>query len=212
MSICATKNKNNIQVVNVRGNLDRRLQALDDGTVDALILANSGLKRLNKISFDTTTYYSRIPTNVMVPGLCQGIICAVYRENNKWKFQDWLPNDLDSAIAASAERAFLNSLDESSPWEGRPPLAGLMERQSTNNNEDDNNNNKNAEVDGCTTSWTFHGLLARPDGSNVLCTSETISLATADATDHCSTTTMASKLGQKLGLELLAKAGPHFYD
>jgi hydroxymethylbilane synthase len=183
-----------VEVVNVRGNLDSRCKALEDGTVDALILANAGLNRL-KNDDSIVPYKTRIPTNVMLPAACQGIVAAVYLQNNPWNFEEWLHEDHDAAVAASAERAFLDSLDASSPWVGRPPLAGLMERSITRKDDDDDNQEH---------PWTFRGLLARPDGSRVLKTSAVLP-------GDCSKSD-AEALGKKLGLELLAEAGPHFYD
>jgi hydroxymethylbilane synthase len=129
-----------LQVVNVRGNIDARLRALEERSVDALILARSGVNRL-KLAIPFTP----ISPDEMLPGLCQGIVAAVVSSDREY---GWMVEDHDAKIAASAERAFLNSLDASSPWEGRPPLAGLMERS-----------------DG---KWVFRGLLARPDGAQVL--------------------------------------------
>lgn len=89
------KNKNKIQVINIRGNIEERLAALQNGTVDALILAKSGLNRLHLFS-DNNDHeddddhppdpqdspkdimkMTGIPLDVMLPGLCQGIVVAV---------------------------------------------------------------------------------------------------------------------------------------
>jgi hydroxymethylbilane synthase len=172
--ICCNKD---IQVVNVRGNIDARLRALEEEDVNALILARSGVNRL-KLDIP----YTRISPDEMLPGLCQGIVAAVVSSGfeHAWRMVE----DHDAKIAASAERAFLNSLDASSPWEGRPPLAGLMERS-----------------DGM---WVFRGLLARPDGTQVLKVRKEVS-------GEC-TSGEAAELGEQAGLEILAQAGSHFYD
>ena len=174
-SICGN---NNIQVINVRGNLDARLAALRNGTVDALILAKSGLKRMNMMGEESC---SDIPAHQMLPGACQGIVAAVCRRDESvfWK------NNLDAFVAASAERAFLNTLDKLSPWPGRPPLACLMQRDGN--------------------AWTFQGLLATPDGSRLLrasSRSDCLDLTSDEVTD----------IGVNVGRELLERAGEHFFD
>ena len=123
----------------------------------------------------------------MLPGLCQGIVGVVYRKDNPLKFNDWLKEDHDAMLAASVERAFLNSLDKLSPWEGRPPLAGLLERN-----------------DDSQLGFLFRGLLAKPDGSTVLRISD---ILPADAS-----ILEASELGHRFGLELLERAGTHFFE
>ena len=165
-----------IQVVNVRGNIDARLRALEERSIDALILARSGVNRL-KLDIP----FTRISPAEMLPGLCQGIVAAVV--SSGFNYGDWM-EDHDVKIAASAERAFLNSLDASSPWEGRPPLAGLMERSAGK--------------------WVFRGLLARPDGAQVLKVRKEVS-------GEC-TSSEAAELGEQAGLEILAQTGSHFYD
>jgi hydroxymethylbilane synthase len=179
--------KDGVEVRNVRGNLHARLQTLEDGTVDALILAHSGLKRL---SLSASIPYYRIPPEEMLPGACQGIVGAVcLDQNDKLKRLLLKQMNHDATIAASAERSFLDCLDSSSPWVGRPPLAGLMQRCS------------GLKGDG---GWVFRGLLARPDGKQVLRASEILS-------EDCSIED-AVEVGARIGSELLLKAGSNFYD
>lgn len=189
-----------VEVVNIRGNLDSRCKSLRDGEVDVLILAKAGLNRLENNNIGEESYITptRIPTNTMLPGVCQGIVAAVYNPNNEWNFQEWLPVDHDAAVAASAERSFLDNLDASSPWAGRPPCAGLMERSISRRNIDKDNDKQEEHP------WTFRGLLARPDGSRVLKTSAVVP-------GDCSKS-FAAALGTKMGLELLSEAGPRFFD
>jgi hypothetical protein len=121
-----------------------------------------------------------------LPG--DSIVAAVYRKDNQWAFEEWFPQDHDATIAAFAERAFLDSLDKSSPWTGRPPLAGLMERSRISKHK-----------------WMFRGLLARPDGSRVLKAS---AIVPGDGTKA-----HAEVVGFKIGLELLDKNdGSNVYD
>lgn len=155
----------NLDLVNLRGNVQTRLGALEDGTVDGLILAQAGLNRLMKQqqqSSDDTIVIQEgwchpIPFEDLLSGACQGIVVAVCRADDKVAL-DCLSQitDEDSSIAAAAERAFLDALDSFSPsqyegstgWTGRPPLAALMKKSQRG--------------------WIFEGLLARPDGSKVI--------------------------------------------
>lgn len=194
LSICrggSSNNNKDIQVVNVRGNVEARLEALRMGTVDALVLAKAGMNRLNLVDQE---HCFDISPNQMLPGLGQGIIAAVVCRTNgsNVKSITWEEN-LDASIAASAERAFLNTVDKLAlrPWAGRPPLAGLMQRV-TDDKGDNSGSNK----------WVFQGLLAKPDGSQVL-------HASSEPTDVF-TKEQAVNIGTSVGLNILHKAGSNF--
>lgn len=164
--------RRDIVVVNVRGNVGARLAALDDGDdVDALVLAAAGLERLGLLPRDDGgkegpifggRAWCKLPPSVMLPGAGQGIVAAVCRQNDSQTVQllkraeELVPGGRDGRIAAAAERAFLDALDGSTPWEGRPPVGALMMRELSDND--------NSVDDG----WTFLGLLSRPDGTGVL--------------------------------------------
>ena len=67
-----------IKVVNIRGNLKSRLAALEDGSVDALVLANAGLNRQSRVDQSLLKFKRTIvPPTALLPGLCQGIVAAV---------------------------------------------------------------------------------------------------------------------------------------
>lgn len=154
-----------LNLVNLRGNVQTRLGALEDGTVDGLILAQAGLNRLQQQQSSSASdiiqegWCHPIPFQDLLSGACQGIVVAVCRADGSVAL-DYLTqiNDSDSSIAAAAERAFLDALDSFSPskyegssvgWTGRPPLAAHMEQTDKGG-------------------WRFEGLLARPDGSRVI--------------------------------------------
>lgn len=129
--------------------IDARLQALQNGDVDALILAKVGLKCLNLLEH---WHCSDIPLDLMLPGICQGIIAVVSScTDNPMISQLWGAdrNHHPSAVASAAERAFLDVVDQLSPWKGHPLLAGLMQY------------NLHGKY------WTFRGPLATPDGKNL---------------------------------------------
>jgi porphobilinogen deaminase len=79
--------------------------------VDALVLAKAGLKRLNLLDHWTCT---DIPLDLMLPAVCQGIVTLVGCRDNAIFSQLWGAemNHHSSAVAAAAERAFLDVVDQ----------------------------------------------------------------------------------------------------
>lgn len=193
-----------LNVINIRGNVDTRLRALENGKIEALILALAGLKRLgiydekDKISNDPDIsgieerkekfkyHYNPIPIETMLPGLGQGIIAITCRHDNAaiLSLLDEV-DDHQSRIAATTERTFLDTVQSLSPWVGRPPVAGFM-RPFDN-------------------SWLFNGLLATPDGAQVLRVQNIIE------NERC-TEEAAQELGRMAGDELAQLAGDDFLD
>lgn len=168
-----------LTVVNVRGDVLSRLAQLEAGDVDALVLAKAGIERLG---IEHRVMASELPPEVMLPGVGQGIICAVCRGNGDVLRLLRSANDRDAHVAAAAERAFLDVLDATSPWSGRPPLGALM-----------------ARVEG---GWRLNGLLARPDGTRVIRVERSAPVACSVAE--------AEALGRDAAEELTERAGAHF--
>lgn len=94
-----------VSVASVRGNIQTRLQKLDAGDYDALILAAAGLQRAG-LSHRISRYFS---TDEILPAAGQGILAVQGRKND-------VPVDLScihhpaSAAAATAEREFVRML------------------------------------------------------------------------------------------------------
>ncbi len=89
----------------VRGNVLTRLRKLDEGQYSALILAAAGLRRLgleNRISKVFTT-------EEMIPSAGQGILALQGRKGVDYSCLDGFVS-ARSAIAAAAERGFVNAL------------------------------------------------------------------------------------------------------
>jgi len=62
--------RRDLQVVEIRGNVDTRLRKLDEGQYDAILLAEAGLRRLgleNRIT-------QQIPLSIMLPAIGQGAL------------------------------------------------------------------------------------------------------------------------------------------
>jgi hydroxymethylbilane synthase len=59
-----------LQVLDIRGNVDTRLRKLDEGEYDAIVLAQAGLKRLGR----QDRIAEALPAEVMVPAVGQGAL------------------------------------------------------------------------------------------------------------------------------------------
>jgi len=162
-----------LRVQPLRGNVGTRLRKLKDGAADAILLALAGLKRLGLADEATAI----LDTDEMLPAVGQGAIGVTCRAG------DERVRELLAAIAhppslacVACERAMLAALDGSC----RTPIAGL------------------AVVDG-KGGLTLRGLVAKPDGSELLRTSRGGSIADAE------------KIGRDAGLELKRRAGSGFF-
>ena len=123
-----------------RGNVQTRLRKLDDGEVDATLLALAGLKRLGLEHVATAI----LPLDAFPPAIGQGAIGIEARENDTRTRELIAPiAHRDTLVALHTERAFLAALDGSC----RTPIAGL----ATISGE---------QID-------FRGMILRADGSEV---------------------------------------------
>ena len=129
-------------VVNFRGNVETRLKKLDDGIVDATLLALAGLKRLGRESAATAV----LAIDEFLPAVGQGAIGIEAREKDARTCGLLATvNHADTLTALGAERAFLAVLDENSC---RTPIAG------------------HARI--AAGAVAFRGMILRPDGSEAL--------------------------------------------
>lgn len=96
-----------VQVVEVRGNVDTRLAKLDAGEVDALVLAAAGLRRLGIERPDAVA----LPFDVCLPAAGQGIVAIEGRADDP-AVRDAcaLLDDHAARACLHAERAFLARL------------------------------------------------------------------------------------------------------
>lgn len=127
-----------LKCVNFRGNVQTRLRKLDDGIVDATLLAIAGLKRMNMDGCAT----SILEWDEMLPAVAQGAIGIQCRSDDErsLKYIKAL-NHEDTFVCVTCERAFLEALDGNC----KTPIAGQARI-----------------VDG---KLKFRGLIAMPDGS-----------------------------------------------
>jgi len=88
--------------VDLRGNVNTRLQKLDNGEYDAIILAAAGLKRLE--FEDRITQF--IETDICLPAIGQGAVGIECRSDDAWVNNLIAPlNDTKTQIRVLAERA-----------------------------------------------------------------------------------------------------------
>ena len=133
--------RRDVEVTDLRGNVDTRIRKLDEGQYDAVILASAGLVRLGlqeRIS-------ARIAIDEMLPAVGQGAIAIETKSDNEFAVQSASRLDhRETRVACLAERAFLRSLGGGCQF----PIAAhaILE-------------NDLLKLDG---------LVAKPDGSEIL--------------------------------------------
>ena len=109
-----------LQVVPLRGNVDTRLRKLQEGAVDATLLACAGLARLGLSSRITQP----MSVDDMLPAVAQGAIGVEIRADDDGTAHLLAPiNHAQTALAVAVERAFLAKLDGSC----KTPIAGLAQ-------------------------------------------------------------------------------------
>ncbi len=129
-----------LRVTTLRGNVETRLRKLDEGAMDAIILALAGLRRLGLADRATKI----MDADEFLPAVGQGAIAIETRAEDKVTREVIaLIDHADTSAAIAAERAFLAVLDGSC----KTPIGG------------------HATIDGGAVN--FRGLIAKPDGSVV---------------------------------------------
>lgn len=105
-----------LKVVLLRGNVDTRLKKLREGEVDATFLARAGLRRLGRAEAGLEP----LEIEEMLPAPGQGAVSIEICAHSTAAARALEPlQDLDTACAVIAERAFLEALDGSC----RTPIA-----------------------------------------------------------------------------------------
>ena len=161
-----------LEIVTLRGNVETRLAKREAGIVQATILALAGLNRLGMAHVGAP-----IPEDEMLPAVGQGAVCIEARADDT-RTRGWLAaiDDATTSVCVSAEHAMLAVLDGSC----RTPIAG------------------HAVLKG--DSLHLRGLIARPDGSEVIFTERRGNAGDAEA------------MGCDAGQELKRKGGPDFFS
>ena len=117
--------RRDLQVHPLRGNVDTRLRKLESGEYDAVILAMSGLKRLNRVEI----VRQALPVEVMCPAAGQGALAVEARSedhdvNSALRFLD----DPATRAETDCERALLQAMGGGCqvPIGANATLAGRM--------------------------------------------------------------------------------------
>ena len=96
-----------VTLKDIRGNVNTRLQRMEEGYCDAMIMAAAGLQRLGLDSYITEI----IEPNQITPAVSQGIIAIEIRENDPETVEVLSKiNHAETLLSAIAERAFLAHL------------------------------------------------------------------------------------------------------
>lgn len=162
-----------IIVVPVRGNVQTRLARVQRSEIEATLLALAGLRRLAMTEVITAV----LDLKEMLPAVGQGAIGVMCRrEDTRTRGLLAALDDTETNLRITAERAMLAVLDGSC----RTPIAGLAE----------------VSADG---RIALRGLVARPDGSNII---------EAAREGSCSS---AHDLGVAVGEDLRRLGGTEFF-
>jgi hydroxymethylbilane synthase len=97
-----------LEILDLRGNVDTRLRKLDEGLYDAVVLAAAGLRRLERADRITEL----IDPAWMIPAVGQGVLGVETREDDqelRALLQEAIHHPATS-VTVSAERAFLGRL------------------------------------------------------------------------------------------------------
>lgn len=100
--------RRDLAFVSLRGNVDTRLRRLEEGEVDALVVAAAGLSRLGLLERASEI----LDPAVLPPAPGQGTLCVALREEDEeaWKLFSPLHHP-ETGFCAAAERAFLRVLE-----------------------------------------------------------------------------------------------------
>ena len=98
-----------LEIVEIRGNVDTRVRKMRDGAADALVLARAGLKRLG---LDGDVPHTVLGPETMLPAVGQGSLAvATLADHDSRADIRAALNHEPSEVAARTERALLNELE-----------------------------------------------------------------------------------------------------
>ena len=175
-----------LQIKTLRGNVGTRLGKLDAGEYDAIILATSGLQR---IELDARIR-GELDIDICLPAVGQGALAIECREDNAEILALLAPlNDDKARIRLIAERALNRHLEGGC----QVPIAAfaLLQAEGTTDNSNDDNGN---------TLW-LRGRVGQADGSVLLKSEQRIELSGTQLEREA----QANQLGIEVADKLLAK-------
>lgn len=166
-----------VNIVALRGNVDTRLRKLASQNLDAIVLAAAGLRRLKQLTNEPMNQFpnfliSQLPFDVFLPDPGQGALAIECRADDEETRALLQPlNHADTFTATAAERAFVRAVEGSC----RVPIGALATIA-------------NGQLRLC-------AMIASPDGKE--CVRDEITGSTTDA----------EELGKALGERLLRSGG-----
>ena len=98
--------RHDLAVVPIRGNVDTRLKKLDEGEVDALVMAAAGLRRIGQEG----RIAEFIAADICVSAVAQGALAVEARSDAPVRETLSFLHDAKAGVEVSAERAFLRRL------------------------------------------------------------------------------------------------------
>lgn len=158
-----------LAVTTLRGNVQTRMRRLEEGTIDATLLALAGLNRLGLAHHAAAV----LSPEEMLPAVGQGAVGVTCRAGDA-AAETWLAPlaHAETTARVACERAFLAALDGSC----RTPIAGLAEVTAGGG-------------------LAFRGCIVRPDGSERLDVERRGSMADAVAIGRDAGTELLRRAG-----------------
>ncbi len=98
-----------LEIKDLRGNIDTRIKKLEEGEFDAIILATAGIKRLGLI--DKVKYAAPIERDIMTPSMGQAALGIECIDNDEVIELLSVLNDKDAMIETTIERDFVDTLE-----------------------------------------------------------------------------------------------------
>ena len=139
------------KIVDIRGNVNTRLQKLHDTNWNAAVFAAAGLERLGfvtKNEINSPTFHGVVEVlDWMVPAPAQGAMVVLAMENDGYSLEALTQlNDIETEVCTAIERQFLRTLEGGCT----APIGAL------------------ARYDEATDTIQFHGVLLAIDGQEKL--------------------------------------------
>jgi len=171
------KQRPDLVIKDLRGNVDTRIRKLKEGEFDAIILASAGINRLGFASL--VEYFYPISLDEMIPAMGQGAL-GIETINEPWVLEIVaMLEDTNSRIETTIEREFVDTLQG-----GCQVPIGVSAR---------------VREDG---SVSIRSTLGMPDGSDIMGEEMITSLDTLTGAGEA----MARRLIDRGAMELLARA------
>lgn len=168
--------RNDLDFRDIRGNVPRRLELLEAGEYDAIILAVAGLSRLGRLPASAVI----LPIDPFLPAPGQGAMAVQTRTDDPEVFGYAQRIDrLPLAVATTAERAFLQALEGGC----QTPLGAYAVLEDHR--------------------LTLHGVVVAPDGSGSVRGEKATKLTTL--ADRERALSEAKKLGEALAEDFLTR-------